>query len=151
MNAMRCVISRHGRFRLITLVLSVNALLGCSGQSRPSEAASDMAGIGLYAVVMKQSGDVASFSSQRWVRVNRVVPSSPADQAGIAVGDILLKIGDNSVNGSATAMQLIGSAPAGQPLQITILRQGEPREVSVSPQARTKIFPDSPTMNGSLP
>jgi serine protease Do len=54
-----------------------------------------------------------------------VVPDSPAEEAGIAVGDVILKFNDRSVERSASLPVLVGQAKPGEKATVTVLRGGK--------------------------
>ena len=66
--------------------------------------------------------------------VAQVQAGSPADQAGLQAGDVLLGVGGKSVANPREAVEAIRSASqAGQPLALRILRDGHPAFVAVTP------------------
>jgi serine protease Do len=56
---------------------------------------------------------------------------SPADRAGIEVGDIIRKVNDEEVSTTAQATRLIFGAAPGDMITLTIEREGQMREVEV--------------------
>ena len=69
----------------------------------------------------------------RGLRVVDVFPGSPAAKAGLAHGDLIVKVGSTSLNGrsSTFASQLI-KGPAGTRVILTVVRQGESRIVRIT-------------------
>jgi len=65
------------------------------------------------------------------VLVNSVFENQPAFQAGIKVGDIIMKIGGTPVNSPGGMIRLVGNISPGQSVQVDILRQGERKSLSV--------------------
>ena len=69
--------------------------------------------------------------------VTRVVEGSPAAQAGLQVGDVLLSLGGQPVPqgpGTAAAVQRLGrEAAAGQPMALTIERDDAQRTLTLTP------------------
>jgi serine protease Do len=53
-----------------------------------------------------------------------VMPDSPAHQAGIAIGDVILKYGDNTPTDERALLRGIGETPIGQTVPLTVLRDG---------------------------
>jgi S1-C subfamily serine protease len=56
------------------------------------------------------------------VEVWRVVPNSPADEAGIQVGDILVTLADEPVPNLARLRKILRHMPVGFPVEIVLLR-----------------------------
>ncbi|MGA6927677.1 MAG: Do family serine endopeptidase, partial [Desulfosarcina sp.] len=71
------------------------------------------------------------------VMVTTVEPQSPASEAGIVEGDILLAIDGSKMTGMAAYRQKINEVPAGQSISLKINRNGQPIDVSLP----TAIFP----------
>jgi hypothetical protein len=61
----------------------------------------------------------------------RVVPGSPADRAGLRVGQRIYKIGDATITGSADCSRRLADEPG--PIEFTIESQGRIRTVKVDP------------------
>jgi len=84
--------------------------------------------------------------------VTGVAAESPASDAGLRPGDLLLKVDGRPVPGPGALQATIEVAPVGRPLALTIERDGKPREVKVVPQSQPDRFglPD-PAREGSPP
>lgn len=65
-----------------------------------------------------------------------VESGSPAEQAGLLVGDILIAMNGQTVTDVEGLRGQLASAPIGQALTLKTLRGGEPRDVSVTPGER---------------
>ncbi|MBM3319028.1 MAG: serine protease [Candidatus Eisenbacteria bacterium] len=65
------------------------------------------------------------------VIVSDVLAGGPAEQSGIHPGDVILRFGDMAVTDAAQLTELVRTAPPGSPVQIEILRAGEPRSLRV--------------------
>lgn len=61
-----------------------------------------------------------------------VEPGSPADVAGIGLGDILVKFAGSAVTDTDSLQILLGANRVGDATPVTILRGGEPRELTVT-------------------
>ena len=62
-----------------------------------------------------------------------VADGSPADSAGILVGDVLLEASGKSLSRPTDLLDALASVPSGEPLRLKILRGGAVKSVSVTP------------------
>jgi len=63
--------------------------------------------------------------------VTKVVPDSPADAAGLAVGDIILSFDGQDVELSSDLPHLVGSTKAGSKVPVTVFRSGKNKKLKV--------------------
>lgn len=63
--------------------------------------------------------------------VQSVAEDSPAAKAGLAVGDIITKVGDKTVSGGNDVVAMVRSADIGQRLNLVVYRKGEYVEIEV--------------------
>ncbi len=61
-----------------------------------------------------------------------VVKGSPADKAGLKVGDIILSIEDETLNGSKTLGQIIQEYTPGETIKLLVLRKGKEKNIEVT-------------------
>jgi PDZ domain len=64
------------------------------------------------------------------VLVNRVVPGSPAADAGLRKGDVILSVNSRSVESPDELAEIVRSANAGQRVAIQIVRDGDKRTLN---------------------
>ena len=67
----------------------------------------------------------------RGALVAKVLPESPAQQAGFQVGDIVLKFNGKSVGHSSDLPPIVGGTPVGREVPVEILREGGSRTLRV--------------------
>jgi serine protease DegQ len=74
--------------------------------------------------------------TDRGALVTQVEPGSPADQAGIQAGDVIVAINDTAIDSSADLRNTVGLVRAGESVEVTALRDGERRSVraTVAPE-----------------
>jgi serine protease Do/serine protease DegQ len=65
------------------------------------------------------------------VLVNQVMPKSPAETAGLKVGDLILTIDGKSIKDPRELQRVIADADIGKTLELTVLREKEKRTVKV--------------------
>lgn len=63
---------------------------------------------------------------------------SPADQAGLMLGDILVRLGDQDVAGTEETLAVLATFGAAVELAVGFLRGGEPREATVTTGQRPR-------------
>ena len=64
------------------------------------------------------------------VLVHRVVPGSPAEQAGLIPGDVILEYGSTKVQDPENLSYLVGATLPGSSVNMLVLRRGTKRIVS---------------------
>jgi serine protease Do len=74
------------------------------------------------------------------VSVNGVSPGSPAEKAGLKPGDIITRLQNLPVEGLGALQSAIEFAAVGEPLTITIDRNGKTETLQVSPEAQPERF-----------
>jgi len=57
---------------------------------------------------------------------------SPADKAGILIGDVIVSVGKTPISDPADLLSFLSGEHIGKSLQVLILRGGEPRDVSIT-------------------
>jgi S1-C subfamily serine protease len=106
-------ILQHGRVR--------RASLGIEGQ---------------HTIIPRHIARHAGISQASGVRVMRVLPGSPAEQASIKSGDLLISIDGQAVLGIDDLLRLLDHDKVGRDIKVTLLRRGELRERFVVPVER---------------
>jgi membrane-associated protease RseP (regulator of RpoE activity) len=70
------------------------------------------------------------------VLVARVEPDSPAQEAGVQVGDVIVEAGGEAVETPRDLVWQALRAPEGEPLKLVVLRKGRRVEIAVVPRGR---------------
>jgi S1-C subfamily serine protease len=96
----------------------VRGYLGLQGQDRP---------IPRYLVRFHE------LSVNRGIMVLAVEPASPAERAGLAKGDIIIALGNESVAGIDKLHRLLGEEVIGRDVLVTILRDQEKKTLMIQP------------------
>ncbi len=79
--------------------------------------------------------------------VSKVLPKSPAEAAGLQIGDIITECNKQEIVSSATLPPLVGNAKVGETANLTLIRQGQTKEV----QVKIGILPDDDEAVASAP
>lgn len=79
----------------------------------------------------------ASIAQESAALVSAVEPGSPADAAGVLLGDVLLAIDGQPIRSAEQLPRLLNRSAAGnQPRTLSVLRGGERREIALVPAVR---------------
>jgi Do/DeqQ family serine protease len=74
--------------------------------------------------------------------VSQVVDGSAAEKAGVKAGDVITAINGSNVRSGTELRNRIGMLRVGEQVRLTLLRDGKPREVMATVQARTEAGPE---------
>lgn len=72
---------------------------------------------------------------QQGARVVRINEGSPAEQAGIRVGDLVTAIDGEPVSSTESLVAQVRAGRVGEPIELTIVRDGETQNITVTPVA----------------
>jgi len=75
------------------------------------------------------------------VLITEIIRNSPADQAGIKPGDILLSIDGKIINNWSSMLETVANLPPGKIVPIKMMRNGASKEVQVKIGKRPKPVP----------
>jgi serine protease Do len=82
-------------------------------------------------------------SEARGVEISQVEAGSPAAQAGLKTGDILLTYNGENILGAQHLGRLVAETPAGRRIRVQYWRDGKTETTTVTTGARTHSFPVS--------
>lgn len=94
--------------------------------------------VGLH-VWIAEPAQLAGVPNRRAVAVTMVKPGSPAEQAGVRVGDLVLAIDGVEITGVQHFRSAIASGKVGQPLRLNVWRDGSQTELSTVPISRDEL------------
>lgn len=83
--------------------------------------------------ISQDPNSTIAIAVDRGVLIVRVVPNSPAADAGIRSGDAIQKIGNEEITKSETVQQIVQATEVGKSLQIELNRNGEIIILDVAP------------------
>ncbi len=126
------IFSRSGGFMGLSFAVPIELAMNVSDQLRTSGHVSRG-----YLGVLIQDVDhnlAESFglSQPKGALVAKILPGSPAEKAGLQVGDVILKYNDQELRESSQLPPVVGSTRAGTHARLTVLRQGKHRQVDVT-------------------
>ena len=69
-------------------------------------------------------------------KIGSIAPDTPAEQAGLQVGDVVLTFGDIEVEDSLHIFHLVAQSEIGKPVVLRIIRDGKTLHITVTPIAQ---------------
>lgn len=93
-------------------------------------------GVGSQPVRLSEALQQRLGGQERGLLVSGVEPGGPADQAGVLIGDILVVMAGHKLTDTGDLQALLGPDSVGQAMPLTVLRGGEPKELTVTPGER---------------
>jgi len=80
----------------------------------------------------EQKGPSAKSEPERAAWVSQVLPSGPANQAGVHVGDLITQIDKQKIQGAADVVDYVSGQKVGDTVKLTLLRDGRPTSLQVT-------------------
>jgi C-terminal processing protease CtpA/Prc len=91
-------------------------------------------------------------SAERGVVLHRIISDSPAAKSGLEENDVVTEINGQRVEGAAQFRRMIREIPSGRTAQLTVIRDGSTRSISVTlgeSERAQRVF-TSPATSGSF-
>ena len=90
------------------------------------------------------SQEAAGDAARGGAVIDGVQSGTPAAQAGLTAGDVVLEFDGERVRSARQFTRLVRETPPGRVVQVTVLRGGSRQTISVTPEARTArgLVPD---------
>ncbi len=76
------------------------------------------------------------------VTISNVRPGTPAEQAGLQTGDTITSINGKPIKSGDELVNTISATKPGNKIELSFVRNGQPKQASVTVGDRTKLFPD---------
>lgn len=83
-------------------------------------------------VALSDGTATADGVTRRGAKVEEVVAGSPAEEAGLKAGDVIVAIGDDPVSGAESLTAFVREYAAGEEATLTVVNDGEARQVTTS-------------------
>ena len=126
------IYSRTGGFMGLSFAIPIEMAMSVADQIRTKGYVSrGWLGV-LIQDVTRELADSFGMPHPRGALIAKVLPASPAEKAGLQVGDIILKFNGEAVYDSKTLPPLVGASRVDRPADVELLRDGEKLTVRVN-------------------
>jgi membrane-associated protease RseP (regulator of RpoE activity) len=133
---------------VLTLVLGVG--LAATGYARDETSRATWLGVRMQSM-SEGLKDGLDYHGDGGVLVSSVVPGSPAAQAGIRKGDVIVSINSRTVDTPDEVSDVVRSANVGQRVAIRLVRDGDTRTVTARLAARAESGEDEDDFDAPEP
>ncbi|MCI0510346.1 serine protease Do [Chromohalobacter marismortui] len=126
------IYTRSGGFMGVSFAIPINVAMDIADQLKDSGHVSRG---WLGVVIQPVSQDLAEsfgLDEARGALISQVTDDSPASEAGLKAGDVVLAVDGQTVQDSSTLPRLVGRVSPGDDVTLKILRDGEPRKIDVT-------------------
>lgn len=126
------IYSRTGGFMGLSFAIPIELAMNVVNQLRTSgEVKRGWLGV-MIQDVTRELAESFSMEYPYGALVARVVPDSPAEKAGLEVGDVILKYNGTKLESSSMLQHLVGASLIDKPADLEILRNGTRKKLQVS-------------------
>ncbi|QIL44542.1 DegQ family serine endoprotease [Acidovorax sp. HDW3] len=126
------IYSRSGGFMGISFAIPMDEAMRVSEQLRASGRVT-RGRIGVQiAPVTKDIAESIGLGKPQGALVSAVEPGSPAEKAGVEAGDVITKFDGKAIDKVSDLPRLVGNTKPGHKSQLTVLRRGSLRELSLT-------------------
>jgi serine protease Do len=125
------IYSRSGGYMGLSFAIPMDIVMNVVGQLKEhGKVARGWLGVQIQDVTRELA---ESFSMKRpyGALVSRVVPDSPAEKAGLQIGDIIIEFNDEEIETSAELPPVVGMTPINENVRVKIIRQGAKKTINV--------------------
>lgn len=125
------IFSRTGGFMGLSFSIPIDLAMEVGDQLRESGVvARGWLGV-LIQDVTRDLAESFGMDKPEGALVSRVLPDSPAEEAGIQVGDVILKFAGKSLPDSSSLPPVVGRVKVGSQVKVDIIRDGKPKVLRV--------------------
>ncbi|MGC9949572.1 MAG: Do family serine endopeptidase [Bryobacteraceae bacterium] len=136
------IVSGSGNFEGIGFALPINLAVNSYNQIVKNGKVSRGA-IGIQFAREENSSLLKVYGASKGVFVSQVNPGGPAAKAGVQVSDIIVGINGKNIESGDQLVETISAAQPGSSVELKLLRDGKPMEVSVKIGDRAELVADN--------
>ncbi len=126
------ILSNSGGYMGVSFAIPVDLAMGAVEQIKKTGRVSrGMLGVAIEPIDANKAKGLG-LDSSRGALVSNVEPGSAAAKGGIQIGDVITGVNGQAINSNADLPPLIGMLPPGAKAKIDLIRDGKPRELSVT-------------------
>ena len=119
------IYSRTGGFMGLSFAIPMDVAMNVVDQIKKSgKAAHGWLGVQIQDVT-RQLAESFGMKKPQGALVSKVIPNSPAEKAGLQIGDIITEFNGHSIDKSADLPPMVGVTPINEEGKLTIMRQGK--------------------------
>lgn len=96
---------------------------------------------------LKASGEKSQITEKEGIVVMDVVDDSPAQQAGLQVGDVIKEVADKKVTKADEIQQIVQKTEVGEELPLEVIRDGK----KVALDVEVGVLPEAKPESSSMP
>jgi serine protease Do len=149
------IYSRTGGFMGLSFAIPIDMAMKVVEQLKSSgHVARGWLGV-LIQDVTRELAESFGMEKPRGALVAKVMPDSPAEKAGIQVGDVITKFNGEPIGLSSNLPPLVGISPVGENVKVEILRKGKSKNLFVKlgelPEEDLQLSSSKPEISNDNP
>jgi serine protease Do len=124
------IYSRTGGFMGLSFAIPMDVVMNVVEQIKTSgKAAHGWLGVQIQDVT-RELAESFGMKKPQGALVAKIIPGSPAEQAGLQIGDIITEFNDQAIDTSGDLPPMVGITPINNQATLKIIRQGENKTVN---------------------
>ncbi|NOU23524.1 MAG: DegQ family serine endoprotease [Methyloglobulus sp.] len=132
------IYSRTGGFMGLSFAIPMDVVMNVVQQIKSTgKAAHGWLGVQIQDVT-RQLAESFGMKKPQGALVSKVIPNSPADKAGLQIGDIITEFNGQAIEISADLPPMVGMTPINGKGKLTIIRQGDTKTI----EFKVGLLPD---------
>ena len=119
------IYSRTGGFMGLSFAIPMDVAMNVVDQIKKSgKAAHGWLGVQIQDVT-RQLAESFGMKQPQGALVSKIIPNSPAEKAGLQIGDIITEFNGQPIRSSADLPPMVGMTPINQEAKLSVIRQGD--------------------------